>query len=340
MSFSFQNIIVRMPNWIGDAVMATPLIEDIKANWPEANLTAMCEEGGVGALLLGNPYVDEIFKFHPPNSFLRKHGTDLVRRLQQGKFDLGVLLTNSFSSAWWLWRGKVKCRVGFARDCRSFLLTKPVPVPKERQKEHLVQTFKKLLTPFGISLSQTAPKLYVNPEEREAAKQLLAEYKIPSHGKIVGINPGAAYGSAKCWLPNRYRSVIAKLALLPDIYVVCFGDAAGAPLVHEICASMPANVINLAGTTNIRELISLIEQCRVFLTNDSGPMHIASALNIPLVALFGSTNEIATGPYQNGHVIHKHAPCSPCYLRTCPIDFRCMKEITVDEVYSAILQKL
>lgn len=339
MSREFQNIILRMPNWLGDAVMATPLIFDIRQKWPDANLTAMCQ-GSSGGLLIGNPYLDEIFTFSPPNGFLRRQQRDLIERLRQGRYDLGILLTNSFSSAWWFWRAKINTRVGFDSDFRRLLLTTAVPFPKTRGKEHLVTTYKRLLEPFGIPISSTEPCLYLTEEEKTAAKQLLQEHKIPKNAHIIGVNCGASYGSAKCWPPERFRSVIEKLSARPNTYVLCFGDPAGAALVHAICEGLPPNVINLAGKTNLRELISLIAECSVFLTNDSGPMHIAAALKIPLVALFGSTNEIATGPYNHGEVIHKHVTCSPCYRRTCPIDFRCMTRIEVDEVYQAVISKL
>lgn len=340
MAEAFQNIIVRMPNWLGDAVMATPLIADLRNRWPEASLTAMCQ-GGVAALLKGNPHLNEIFSFSRPNEFLRRQQKrDLIARLRQGKYDLGILLPNSFSSAWWFWRGGVKTRVGFASDFRSFLLTHAVPFPPQRGKEHLVHTYKRILEPLGIPLSTTQPRLYVTDSEKDAAKQILIQQNIPPGASIVGINPGAAYGSAKCWLPERFREVISQLAARPNTYVVCFADPTGAELVHGICKGMPSNVIDLAAATNLRELIALIEQCTVFLTNDSGPMHIAAALKTPLVALFGSTNDVATGPYGHGEVIHKHVECSPCYRRTCPIDFRCMTGITSDEVYIALARYL
>ncbi|MFC2049351.1 lipopolysaccharide heptosyltransferase II [Chlamydiota bacterium] len=329
-----------MPNWLGDAVMATPVLADLRNQWPNATLTAMCQ-GGVASLLKGNPHLNEIFSFSRPNEFLRRQQRrDLIARLRQGKYDLGILLPNSFSSAWWFWRGGVKTRVGFASDFRSFLLTHAVPFPPQRGKEHLVLTYKRVLEPLGIPLSNTQPRLYVTDNEREAAVQILRQRHIPAGASVVGINPGAAYGSAKCWLPERFREVISRLAARPNTYVVCFADPTGAGLVHSICQGMPPNVINLAAATTLRELIALIEQCTVFLTNDSGPMHIAAALRTPLVALFGSTNDIATGPYGHGEVIHKHVECSPCYRRTCPIDFRCMTRITSDEVYTALVRYL
>ncbi len=330
-----------MPNWLGDAVMATPVIADVRKKWPNATLTAMCQGGSISALLKGNPHLDEIFTFSRPNPFLKREELrDLIGRLRQGKYDLGILLPNSFSSAWWFWRGQVRKRIGFQGDFRDFLLTDPIAKPEALGEEHLVVTYKHILEPLGIELSQTSPALYVQEEERKAAIQLLREYKIPEGASIVGVNPGAAYGSAKCWLPERFKEVITKLSLRPNTYILCFGDQSGAPLVHDICENTPPNVIDLAGNTSIRELMALIQQCTVFLTNDSGPMHMADALKTPLVALFGSTNATATGPYSHGTVIHKHVSCSPCYKRTCPIDFRCMKQITADEVYKAILSKL
>lgn len=339
MSKRYQNILIRMPNWLGDAVMATPVLADVRETWPDASITTMCQ-GMVGSLLIGNPYLNEIFTFSRPNEFLRRQEKrDLIARIRQGKYDLGILLTNSFSSAWCFWRGHVEERLGFATDMRRFLLTKALPFPKERQRQHLVITYKQLLEPIGIPLSDTAPKLFVLEEERTAAKEQLKQFHIPENAQIVGVNPAAAYGSAKCWLPERFREVVQKLLAHPNLYILCFGDQQGGELAHKICEGLSPRVINLAGMTTLRELIALIEQCTVFLTNDSGPMHIADALNIPVVALFGSTNEVITGPYNNGKVIHKHVECSPCYRRTCPIDFRCMKSIEVEEVYQELLKR-
>jgi heptosyltransferase-2 len=194
---------------------------------------------------------------------------------------------------------------------------------------------------MGIPLSQTAPTLYVSDEEKKAAELILKSNRFNSNEHIlIGINPGAAFGSAKCWLPERFHDLTEKLLKDPRIMVAYFGDSAGTPLVKQICKGFDQRVINFAGKTTIRELMALIQSCSVMLTNDSGPMHIAAALKTPLVALFGSTSDVKTGPYGGGIVIHKHVSCSPCYKRVCPIDFRCMKQIEVDEVYRAILSQM
>ena len=330
-----------MPNWLGDLVMATPVLADIRSRWPDAQITAMAQSN-VAPLLKNNPHINEIYSFKKPNGWIhRSQPWDIISNIKKGQYDLGILLTNSFSSVWWFWWGHVQNRIGYTGHFRSWLLNKAVPYPKERDTQHLVITYKQLLEPLGIPLSKTAPQLYLAPEEQKEAEEFLKNLKIdPNHHRIIGINPGAAYGSAKCWLPERFREVAEKLLQDPRNALLFFGDQAGAPLVNEICKDLPERVVNLAGKTSLRELLALIQKCKVLLTNDSGPMHIASALNVPLVALFGSTSDVATGPYGGGLVIHKHVSCSPCYQRVCPIDFKCMKQITVEEVYASILKKL
>lgn len=332
-----QKIIIRMPNWLGDLVMATPILEDIRQHWKHAEITAMCQSN-VAPLLDQDPHIDEILTFHRSNQWLHRiHQPDIVDPLRRGNYDLGILLTNSFSSAWWFWKGGVKERIGYAANLRSFLLTHAVPYPKSIEKQHLVITYKMLLEPLQIPISTTSPRLYLSREERQIARHLLQQYGVSDDHVLIGINPGAAFGSAKCWLPERFKEVTRRLLEHPKVRIIYFGDTVGAPLVNEICEGMPDTVINLAGKTKLRELVALIQTCSIFLTNDSGPMHIAAALGIPLVALFGSTSDIKTGPYESkGKIIHKHVECSPCYRRTCPIDFRCMKRIEVEEVYQEI----
>jgi len=332
-----KNIIIKMPNWLGDLVMATPVLADVHAKWPEAQITAMCQSN-VAAVLQKDPNVHEVFSYKRPNGWIpHQQHLDIINTIRQGNYDLGILLTNSLSSAWWFWQGRVKYRIGYAGNLRSWLLTKAVPFPPQKETQHLVITYKMLLEPLGIPLSNSAPTLYFSDEEMQHARSLLEKFGIQI-GKsiVVGINPGAAFGSAKCWLPERFKEVTLQLIQNPNVFVVYFGDPAGTPLVNDICKDMPERVINLAGKTSLRELMALIQLCSIFLTNDSGPMHIAAALNVPLLALFGSTSDVKTGPYGIGKVIHKHVECSPCYKRVCPIDFRCMKRIEVQEVYKEL----
>ncbi len=331
-----RNIIVRMPNWIGDLVMATPILSDLRKAFPKAHITAMCR-APICELLKEDPEIDELFCFSKASGFGRRsEKRNIIEKLRQGKYDLGILLTHSFSSAWWFWQGKIARRLGYECNGRKLLLTDSIPLPNNIQNQHLVVTYKMLLQLVGIPMSETPPRLYLAAPEIEEAKTLLKQQGVPPGAIIVGINPGATYGSAKCWLPERFREVAERLLKDPDTYLVFFGDQATSSLVREISQGFTSRVVNLAGTTSLRQLASLISLCDVLLTNDSGPMHIADALSTPIVALFGSTSEVVTGPYRSGTVIHKHVDCSPCYQRTCPIDFRCMKRIEADEVYGAI----
>jgi heptosyltransferase-2 len=337
MTHHYNEIIVRMPNWLGDLVMATPVLSSLRKRFPRSRITAMVQEN-LASVLQQDPSLDEIYAFHRQSGWLhREPRRQVIEALRCGKYDLGVLTTNSFSSAYWFWRGKVGRRIGFQGKGRSWLLTDGISWPKE--KEHQVITYQRLLEPLGIPLSEEPPRLYISDEERIAARTWLENEGITPENILIGINPGAAYGSAKCWLPERFRQVTERLLENPAVKVVYFGDQKGLPVVQEICAPLARNVVNLAGRTSIRELMALISQCNIFLTNDSGPMHIASALGKPLVALFGSTDETKTGPYHHEKVIHKQVSCSPCFKRECPIDFPCMKNISVEEVYQE-LQRL
>lgn len=337
-----KKILVRMPNWIGDLVMAIPILQDLKERFPQSELTAMCKATLVD-LLKHNPYIDEVFSFKNNKGmfFRREEHRNVIRKLHTGSYDLGMLLTNSLSSAWCFWQGNVKFRIGYKGDFRSSLLTHPIAFPAGRECQHLVLTYKKLLEPLGIETSSTVPSLVVLEEDLVQAYGILARYGVNKDHHIIGINPGAAYGSAKCWLPERFEGVTQKLLDINlNIRVVFFGDHQGASLVKTICQKFSSRVVNLAGQTNLRELMSLIKICNVFLTNDSGPMHIADALGTRLLALFGSTNSVATGPFIQKNILRKEVKCSPCYKRVCPIDFRCMKSIHTDEVYEKLKELL
>ncbi len=338
--FEPKKIIVRMPNWIGDLVMATPVLTDLRNKFPGAEITAMCKKP-ICELLEKDPEIDEIFCFtKPQNRFFEKRieKRNIISKLRTGKYDLGILLTNSFSSAWWFWQGKVKNRLGYDGNFRNFLLD--YPIEKNKEEEHQVEFYKKLLQPLGIKTSKTKPHLYLTEEELNESKELLKHHGYSFDKPLIGVNPTAQYGSAKCWPKEKYSKVVKDLVESRDCFVVCFGDDKSFKIVKEIASFMPKNVIDLAGVTSIRELACLIKQCSVFLTNDSGPMHIADALGVPVIAIFGSTNPKRTGPYSGGTIISANTECSPCYLRKCPIDFRCMQQITEKQVLKAILTQI
>jgi len=326
-----------MPNWVGDVVMATPVLEDVRGAFPNASITAMCRRP-LSELLEQDEAIDELFSFEKgSHEFSRRdYSRDIIAKIEAGKYDLGILLTHSFSSAWWFWQSKIKRRIGYRGHFRSLLLTDPLT--PSREKIHQVLRYKRLLEPLGIPISGTLPRLYLRENELRESKELLYQRGYQRGAKLIGINPGAAYGSAKCWPPERFRALAMELLLQTDAAIVFFGDANTASLVKEISQGLPERVIDLAGVTSLRELASIIQACTVLVSNDSGPMHIGAALRIPLVALFGSTDDEVTGPYgQPNSVVNKRVACAPCMKRVCPIDFRCMKQIEVNEVVERVL---
>jgi heptosyltransferase-2 len=331
-----EKIIVRMPNWIGDFVMGIPILHDLRHAFPDAQISALTPTH-LSSILNKDPHLNHVIGFSRDRRFSPKNsdGSSLIREIRKEKYDIGLLLTNSFSSALHFYLGGVSKRIGFYDSSRRYLLNKGVPFPERRKEQHLVTTYKMLLASLDIEISETRPELFLSDQEIKAARE-----KIPAGKKVIGINPGAAYGSAKCWIPERFREVARDLLSQdPDRIVLFFGDNGTKELVDRICHKLGNRVINLAGKTSLRELMAFIKISDVFLTNDSGPMHIAAALRVPLVALFGSTNSTVTGPYLNGSVIQKAVSCSPCFKRTCPTDFRCMKQIRSDEVIQ-ILEKV
>lgn len=318
--------------------MATPLIEDIKKKYPDSQLTVMGPHPII-SLLEKDPNVDQVFGFtRARNTVRRLTHRSVIEKLASGKHDVGVLVPNSFSSAWVLFQGKVKRRIGFTQDFRQLLLTDALKKPKRDNGFHQVEMYKRLLLPLDIKVSKTPPKLYVDQGEKDLAWELLSKFGVRKGEPLLGVNPGAAFGSAKCWMPERFHDVVREMS--KEYRVLVFGDRNQAALNSEICRAQNSNVINLAGATSIRELLALISLCHVLLTNDSGPMHMADALGVRVVALFGSTNPVATGPYREHQIIRHKVECSPCYQRTCPIDFRCMKGIQTGEVLVALRRAL
>ncbi|MCK4517733.1 lipopolysaccharide heptosyltransferase II [Candidatus Babeliales bacterium] len=305
--------------------MSTPALKVLRELYPEAHITAMCQSN-VSDILISNPYLDEIWSYKKPEN--RKEKKEIINLLKEKKFDLGILFTNSLSSAWWFFRGRVKERVGFASDMRSLLLTEAVPFPKNRKEQHLIFTY---LLLFKSGSGKPVPELFVTAEEEEKAKKILIDNGLSPDQKILGISPGAAFGSAKCWLPERFKSLAERFTVEDNVQVVCLGHKSEIDLGKTICQS--SKIINLVGKTSLRELLAIISVCDAFLANDSGPMHIAAALKIPLVAIFGPTDEKISRPYPEGVVLRKNLSCSPCHLRECPQSHECMKGVSVNEVY-------
>lgn len=325
-----SKFLLRLPNWIGDAVMATPLLEAIKLSFPMAHLTVLAALS-VADVVRGNPYIDELIEFSRSKGNREDLGFDLSKRLKKEKFDISINLPTSISSNFLFSRSGIKRRIGYKSFFSTFLLTDKVA---KKTGQHQIDIFLQLLYPLGIFLPQLKPKLFLIPGEEQSTRSFLDRLGIKEGQRLIVINPGAAYGSAKCWPKERFRELALRFVNLDNQpNIVFIGTGAMQDEIEEMITGLSPKVINLAGKTSIRTLMGIISQADLVISNDSGPMHMASALRRPLIAIFGSTDQRFTGPYYGETVIDKKVACSPCFKRTCPIDFRCMKQIEVSDVF-------
>ncbi len=336
-----KKILIRATNWIGDAVLATPAIASIGQTFPGARITVLAKPA-VAELFFENPFIHEIMIYQDRGRHRGILGKlRLVSDLREKRFDLAILLQNAFEAALLAFLAGIPQRYGYATDGRAWLLTHPVPLEKETREKHQLNYYLDLLQPLGVTVSDKKLVLVVTSDEERAAWDRLKQYHIQRSDLIIGINPGSTYGTAKRWAPERFAELAERLMTEQGAKVLIFGGREEVELVQEICDRMKQKPIQFTGQTSIRQLMALIKQCRLFITNDTGPMHIANALGIPVAAIFGSTNPKTTSPSQPSYrLVRKGVSCSPCLLRTCPIDHRCMDWITVDEVYWAAKQEL
>ncbi len=334
-----ERLLVRALNWIGDAVMSTPALAAVRATFPKAKITLLANPM-VAQLLDGHPAVDRIIIFDRKKEH---HGFSgkirLARKLKQERFELAVILPNSFDSALVPWLARIPERIGKASDGRSLLLTRTYQESVKPGAVHEVRYYLDLLAHFGIHGNILKPFLSTSAEEDLAAGEFLYNHGIKSDETILGINAGASFGSAKRWYPERFGEVGNRLADDWDARIILFGVTEEVSIVTEIEQLLQGRSLNLAGKTTVRQLMALIKRCNFFITNDSGPMHIAAAFGVPLVAIFGPTDHTGTAPCSDNAIIVRQAvDCAPCKLRVCPTDHRCMTSVTVDNVVQASRQ--
>ncbi len=333
-----KKILIRSTNWIGDAIMTTPAVRTIRANFPEAHI-AILAYPWVADIFRASPHVDEVIIFQRDGEHRGLPGLwRLARQLAAHDFDLAILLQNAFKAALIVRLAGIPVRAGYSRDGRRLLLTHPVEIRPEIRQLHQVHYYQGLCRDLGMQLGSDELFLQLAPAVEDWAKNFVADFV----GRpIIGLNPGAAYGPAKCWPVERYGALAARLAKDLDAVIPVFGTAADAQTAAAIKAFAPAQVIDLAGSTSLAEAMALIGHCDAFVTNDSGLMHVAAAQKTPLVAIFGSTDPVATGPFSNQVVVvRKTLDCQPCFQTHCQSDFRCMTEIGVAEVFTAVQRLL
>lgn len=336
-----NRILIRGVNWIGDAVMSTPAVKAVRKAFPDSKISLLVKPS-IAPIFEMNPNINEIILYEDKfKGFMGK--LRLSKKLKKRQFSKAILLQNAFDAALITFLGRIPERIGYSRDGRGFLLTKPITFNNNDRKIHHIDYYLNLLRYAGVQAENSPPWIYLSINERMSARNTLSDLKMP----ILGINPGAAYGSAKRWPPERFAEAASWFMSETNGGIVIFGGPSEVKMSDEIYKKLKnqrsgkletEKIINLAGKISVRELIALISECDIFITNDSGPMHIAYAVGTPLVAIFGSTSPKLTGPVGSGNVvIRADASCSPCFKRTCKNnDMKCMHAISSDDVYFGI----
>jgi lipopolysaccharide heptosyltransferase II len=336
-----MKLLIRATNWVGDAIMALPALRAVRSRFPEAKIA-----------ILARPYVADIYRDQDVCDQLitydsqEKHAgivgrERLATELRTLKFDVALLLQNAFDAAWLAWRTGIPERIGYARDGRSFLLTKPVQVPKTNEiPPHEKFYYLELLRRVGWIDSLPEERfisLNISEQSRGRAAEFLARTGVRSDSLRIAVGAGASYGSAKCWPPSRFAELANRLHSQTDADIILFGTAVEATVTRAISSEMRRPPIDLTEKTAIADLPALLSQCHLFIGNDSGAMHVAAAVGLPVVAVFGPTDPFGTAPVTPRCTIVQQKPyCSPCFLRHCPTDHRCMQKITPDMVEAAV----
>jgi heptosyltransferase-2 len=337
-SFS-SRVLVRATNWLGDAVMSLPAIRTIRRVFPHAHLAVLARPW-VADLYSRERAIDRVIPYPAPKGLGARRA--FAAKLRDERFDTAILLQNAFDAALIAWLAAIPERIGYRRDGRGFLLTQAIPTPEPSDiPRHERFYYLELLRRAGMIErlpADEAIRLDGIDAAREAGTAHMASLGI--YGPVIGVSPGAAYGNAKRWLPERFAESAAQLGET----ILVFGSRDERPLCEEVAVAIRGagrDARNLAGETSLREFIDLAAACSLVLTNDSGAMHVASALGVATVAVFGATDDTTTGPTGPlARVIREHAECSPCLLRECPIDHRCMTRVTTGRVVAAASELL
>ncbi len=325
-------ILIRSSNWLGDAVMSVPAVRAIKIGRPDAQIT-IAVPSKIAPMWKLIPEVDAILPF-ASNSLL-----SAVRSIQrQPEFDVAILFPNSLRVALEAWLGGVPRRVGFRGHSRSWFLNQLVPESRRpRALQHQSNCYLQIAQEIGASVADKERFSTAGPFENRSSL-------LPSSNRAplkIGLCPAAEYGPAKRWPPERFAEVAVTVAAQSAVQWILFGTQNDVAIGEQIAKALGGSCVNRIGQTTFEQLIGELRECRLLLTNDTGTMHLAALLGVQTVAIFGSTEARLTGPLGDRHIILRHhVECSPCFLRQCPIDFRCMKAVGVREVADAVLSIL
>ena len=346
---SISRIVVLSPNWLGDAVMALPAIDDVRRQFGEARL-AVAARPGLTALFDRVPGVDEVVRLGGSGRRLGGSRADAAA-LREGRFDVAVLLPNSFRAAWIARRAGIGQRWGYRGDLRGRLLTRRIRRPGGRL--HQAAYYQHLVSELGCANGPLRPGVAVPDRDRMAGGRLLERGQWPPTAPLIALAPGAAYGFAKQWPPGHFAG-LARLLAGRGVWCVLVGLPADRDAGRQVVEAferldsgpaLPGRVLNLIGQTDIGELMGLMTHCAGIVANDSGAAHLAGAVGVPVVAIFGPTDERVGAPLPGrtstatNAVLSHDVFCRPCGFRECPIDHRCMKRIEPARVFQSAIEQ-
>jgi len=330
-----NRILIRTTNWVGDMVMTVPAIEAVRENFPESTV-AVAARPWVIPLLENHPAVDQVIPLMKKKGSVSR-AVEIIRmaRLIRGMgFDLAVLFQNAFEAALLAWLGGIRFRLGYDTDGRRFLLSHAVTRNQGVSGLHQVEYYLSMLRAMGWEAESRDPRLFVAEKDQAAIRSLLSSKGIGQDHFLLGLSPGAVFGPAKRWPAERFAVIGDWACDRWGAKIVVMGSQGEMDICSAVSESMKHNPVNLCGRTTLGEAMALIERCQFFVTNDSGLMHIAAALNVPMVVIFGSTDPVATGPRsEKARIVQEPVDCAPCLKPKCPTDYRCMLGIEPDEVW-------
>jgi heptosyltransferase II len=325
-----KNLLIRSANWIGDAVMTTPAIRAIRKNFPNARINLLSKPW-VAPVFENSPYIAQIIPYNYAGAL---RTVKAAKMLEMYNFDAVFLLQNAFEAAWVAYLAKIPIRIGYDTDLRKMFLTHPIHRSSKILRLHQTHYYNEILKGAGLETNGTFLELYLTSKDHDSALKILKESNIDETDFVIGINPSATFGSAKQWFPERFAQLSDRLNKRFNSKTIIFGGPNDHELGADIMKMMKTFAVNLSGKTSLKEAMALIARCRLFITNDSGLMHVAAALNVAQVAIFGSTNFAATAPWSpRARVVRSNLDCSPCLKQQCPLGHKaCMKTISVDKV--------
>ncbi len=328
---------VRAPNWVGDVVMATPAFRALRQGFPDAHLGVVLRPY-VEPILRGASWFDEVIAVEDRGA---KNFAALVARLRRGRFDLGLILPNSFRAALEFWLGGVRRRVGYERRRRGPLLTDPIPAPRDENgrfsPQNMVDYYLRLCQAVGCEDLSQREELFITLECQRRADALLEKWAIGPEDLLIGINPGGAFGSSKLWLPERFAAVADALAERHRARIILFGAPSERPILKAVAEAMTnPPILPGPGDLDLDVLKPLMRRCGLLVTNDTGARHYAVAFEVPLVCIMGSTSPLYTNVNLERQVIVRvDVDCGPCQKKVCTTDHRCMTLITPEMVLEA-----